>query len=96
LPSDTTRVLTIVYALNRVWPPTTKRVALRVEGFPVKPERLAERIEKALTQPNPFPRAARAEPGAAGDRRARLSGRNFDRARVWLSQMLDVHRDAAE
>ena len=30
---DATRVLQIVYALNRVWPPTTKRVALRVERF---------------------------------------------------------------
>ena len=51
---DATRVLRIVYALNRVWPPTTKRVAARVEGLPVKPERLAERIEEALTEPDPF------------------------------------------
>ena len=51
---DATRVLQIVYALNRVWPPTTKRVASRAEGLPVKPERLAERIEEALTEPDPF------------------------------------------
>ena len=48
---DVSRVLQIVYALNRVWPPTTKRVAFRAEGLSLKPERLAERIEQALTGP---------------------------------------------
>jgi len=46
---DALRVLKIVYALNRVWPPTTKRLASRVESLAIKPERLAERIEQALT-----------------------------------------------
>ena len=52
LLDDATRVLRIVYALNRVWPPTTKRLADRVQELPVKPDRLAERIEEALTEPD--------------------------------------------
>jgi len=50
---DALRVLRIVYALNRVWPPTTKRLAARAATLPVKPERLAERIEEALTERDP-------------------------------------------
>jgi hypothetical protein len=80
------RVLTIVFALNRVWRPTTKRLAARVAPLPTKPDRLAERIEEALTEPDP--------------RRALLvmtelqldtvllapSGPNVDRARAWLAE----------
>src|SRR5215217_2617825 len=32
------RVLTIVFALNRVWKPTTKRLAARVAPLPIKPD----------------------------------------------------------
>jgi hypothetical protein len=80
------RVLAIVFALNRVWRPTTKRLAVRVAPLAVKPDRLAERIEDALTEPDP--------------RRALLvmtelqleavllapSGPNVDRARTWLGE----------
>jgi hypothetical protein len=93
---DATRVLTIVYALNRVWPPTTKRVALRVEGLPVKPERLAERIEEALTEPDPFRALLVLNELQLETVELAPSGPNVDRARVWLSQVLDVLRDAAE
>ena len=86
------RVLTIVSALNRVWPPTTKRLAARVEPLATKPDRLAERIEEALTEPDP--------------RRALLvmtelqldtvllapSGLNVDRARVWLAEAAKLLR----
>src|ERR671930_592416 len=86
------RVLTIVFALNRVWLPTTKRLAMRVAPLAVKPDRLAERIEEALTEPDP--------------RRALLvmtelqletcllapSGPNVDRARTWLAEAADVLR----
>src|SRR4051794_19697752 len=48
LLDDATRVLRIVYALNRVWEPSSKRLAGRVERLRVKPARLAERIEEAL------------------------------------------------
>src|SRR5207248_7110004 len=47
------RVLQIVYALNRVHQPTAKRLAARIDELAIKPERLAERIEQALTEPEP-------------------------------------------
>src|ERR671937_545750 len=86
------RVLTIVFALNRVWLPTTKRLAMRVAPLAVKPDRLAERIEEALTEPDP--------------RRALLvltelqletvllapSGPNVDRARTWLAEAAELLR----
>jgi hypothetical protein len=87
-----TRVVTIVFALNRAWQPTTKRLAARVAPLAVKPDRLAERIEEALAEPDP--------------RRALLlmtelqhdtvllapSGPNVDRARTWLADAADVLR----
>lgn len=45
---DAERIVRIVFALNRTWEPTTKRLAQRVEPLPVKPERLAERIDRAF------------------------------------------------
>ena len=82
---DATRIARIVFALNRVWQPTLKRLADRVAALSDKPERMAERIEEALTEPDP--------------RRAVLvmlelqletlslapKGPNVDRARNWLS-----------
>src|SRR5207248_796475 len=50
---DAIRVTRIVFALNRVWQPTLKRLADRVAPLAHKPERLAERIEEALTEPDP-------------------------------------------
>jgi predicted nucleotidyltransferase len=50
---DISRVVVIVFALNRVWQPTHKRLADRVRTLAVKPDRLAERIEEALTEPDP-------------------------------------------
>ena len=87
-----TRVLTIVFALNRVWQPTTKRLPARVAALAVKPDRLAERIDEALTEPDP--------------RRALLvmtelqrdtvllapRGPNVDRARTWLGDAAEVLR----
>ena len=87
-----TRVVTIVFALNRTWQPTTKRLAARVAPLALKPDRLAERIEEALAEPDP--------------RRALLlmtelqhdtvllapSGPNVDRARTWLAEAADVLR----
>jgi predicted nucleotidyltransferase len=82
---DASRVLRIVYALNRVWQPTHKRLAARTASLAVKPARLAERIEEAFSEPDP--------------RRAMLvmtelqletvtlapDGPNVNRARVWLA-----------
>lgn len=90
---DATRVLKIVYALNRVWPPTTKRLASRLDELPVKPERLAERIEEALTEPNPA-RAALVMNGLQLDTvKLAPSGPNVDRARRWLADVVAVLRE---
>ena len=87
---DATRVLQIVYALNRVWPPTTKRVALRVEALPLKPERLAERIEHALTEPDPFRALLVLNELQLETLALAPSGPNVDRARRWLAEVSDV------
>ena len=46
------RLLSIVFALNRVWLPTTKRLEARVASLALKPARLAERIEEAFAEPD--------------------------------------------
>jgi Nucleotidyltransferase domain len=89
---DATRVLRIVYALNGIWLPTTKRVAARVEGLAVKPERLAERIEEALTEPDPFRALLLLNELQLETVELAPSGPNVDRARVWLAQVLEVLR----
>jgi hypothetical protein len=84
------RVLSIVFALNRVWQPTTKRLAVRVAPLRVKPDRLAERIEEALTEPEPR-RALRLMTELQLDAvRLAPSGPNIDRARSWLAAAADV------
>jgi predicted nucleotidyltransferase len=90
LVDDAQRVCKIVFALNRVWEPTHKRLALRVEPLSVKPERLAERIDDALSEQD-AQRAVRAMTLLQIDTVALApSGPNIDRARGWLPQILDV------
>jgi predicted nucleotidyltransferase len=91
---DASRVLRIVYALNRVWPPTTKRVAARAESLAVKPARLAERIDEALTEPDPFRAVLVLTELQLETVALAPSGPNIDRARVWLAGVLDVVREA--
>jgi hypothetical protein len=87
---DAARVVRIVFALNRVWQPTLKRVADRTATLAHKPDRLAERIDEALSEPDP--------------RRALLvmtelqlealalapDGPNVDRARAWLGEAREL------
>jgi predicted nucleotidyltransferase len=87
---DASRVLRIVYALNRVWPPTHKRLAARTATLAVKPARLAERIEDAFSETDA--------------RRALLimtelqletavlapDGPNVNRARLWLAAGVEL------
>jgi hypothetical protein len=95
LLDDVLRVLRIVYALNRVWEPTTKRLAARVEELPVRPERLAERIEQTLTEPDPF-RAALVLSELQADTLALApSGPNVDRARRWVADAIEALREAS-
>jgi hypothetical protein len=86
------RVLTIIFALNRVWQPTTKRLAARVAALSIKPDRLTERIQEALTEPDPR-RALRVMSEVQLDTvRLAPSGPNIDRARSWLTAATDVLR----
>jgi hypothetical protein len=82
------RVLRIVYAINRVWEPTTKRLASRVEPLAVKPERLAERITDALTEPDPRRALAVMTELQLDTVRLAPTGPNIDRARTWLAEGL--------
>jgi len=89
---DVLRVLRIVYALNRVWEPTTKRLAVRVEPLAVKPERLAERIEEALTEPDPRRALAIMTELQLDTVSLAPSGPNVDRARTFLAEGLELLR----
>jgi hypothetical protein len=86
------RVLAIVFALNRVPLPTAKRLAARVEPLTIKPERLAERIERSLAEPDP--RIALLVMTKLQLETVRLapSGPNVDRARRWLAEGVEVLR----
>ena len=96
LLDDATRVLRIVYALNRVWEPTTKRLADRVEALPVKPQRLAERLEDALTEPDPVRAALVMNELQLETVELAPSGPNVVRARRWLSDVVEVLRHASK
>jgi predicted nucleotidyltransferase len=90
LVDDATRVLRIVYAVNRVWPPTSKRLAQRVKDLPVKPARLAQRIEEALTEPDPV-RAMLVMTRLQLDTvELAPDGPNVNRARPWLAEVIQV------
>jgi len=82
---DASRVLRIVYALNRVWQPTHKRLAARAASLAVKPARLAERIEEALSESDP--RRALLVMTELQSETVALApdGPNVNRARVWLA-----------
>jgi predicted nucleotidyltransferase len=82
---DASRVLRIVYALNRVWQPTHKRLAARVAPLAVKPARLAERIDEAFSEPDPR-RALLVMTELQSDTVALApDGPNVNRARRWLA-----------
>ena len=82
------RVLAIVFALNRVHQPTAKRVAERVDPLPIKPDRLAERIEEALADPDPRSALRTMTKLQLDTVRLAPVGPNVDRARDWLAQGL--------
>jgi hypothetical protein len=95
LYNDAVRVLRIVYALNHEWEPTSKRLADRVQTLPVKPERLAERIEDALTEPDPLRAMLVMSELQADTADLAPPGPNIDRARRWLREVIAVLRDAS-
>jgi hypothetical protein len=95
LYNDATRVLRIVYALNRVWAPTTKRLADRVGSLAVKPNRLAERIEQALTEPDALQAMLLMSELQVETADLAPRGPNIDRARRWLREVVAVLREAS-
>ncbi|MDX6657524.1 MAG: hypothetical protein QOH62_2317 [Solirubrobacteraceae bacterium] len=94
LVDDASRVVKIVYAINRVWQPTNKRLASRVAPLAVKPVRLAERIERALTDPDPR-RALLVMTELQAEAVALAPpGPNVERARHWLPEVAKMLREA--
>jgi hypothetical protein len=87
---DASRVVRIVFALNRVWQPTLKRLAARSAPLAVKPERLAQRIDEALTEPDPR-RAVLIMTELQADAVALApDGPNILRARKWLADAREI------
>jgi hypothetical protein len=93
---DASRVVKIVFATNRVWQPTHKRLASRVAPLAVKPERLAERIEHALTEPDPHRAMLVMTELQAETVALAPPGPNVERARPWLAEVARVLRDAEQ
>jgi hypothetical protein len=92
---DAARVVRIVFALNRVWQPTHKRLAARVAGLQHKPERLAERIEEALTEPDPRAALLLMTELQADTVALAPDGPNVVRARNWLAEGIEILRRQA-
>ncbi len=87
---DASRVVRIVFALNRVWQPTHKRLWARAESLALKPERFVERIEEALTEPDPR-RALLVLTGLQLDTvELAPDGPNVIRARRWLHDVREA------
>jgi predicted nucleotidyltransferase len=82
---DASRVTCIVFALNRVWQPTLKRLADRAATLTHQPERLAERIEEALTEPDARRALLVLTELQAETVALAPDGPNINRARKWLS-----------
>src|SRR6266702_1607959 len=87
---DASRVTRIVFALNRVWQPTLKRLADRAATLTHKPERLAERIEAALTEPDPHRALLILTELHAETVALAPDGPNINRARKWLSDGREI------
>lgn len=90
MTDDASRVVCIVFALNRVWQPTLKRLADRTAALTNKPERLAERIEEALTEPDPHRALLVMTELQAETAALAPDGPNIDRARKWLGEGREI------
>jgi hypothetical protein len=89
---DASRVVRLVFALNHAWQPTLKRLADRAAALPRKPDQMAERIEEALTEPDPR-RALLLMTELQADTVALApDGPNVIRARTWLAEGREILR----
>jgi hypothetical protein len=87
---DATRLVRIVFAVNRVWPPTLKRLADRTRTLQHKPDRLAARIEDALTEPDPHRAVVILTELQLETAQLAPDGPNINRARSWLADALEI------
>jgi len=87
---DASRIVRIVFALNRVWQPTLKRLADRAAPLTHKPERLAERIEQSLTEPDPYRALLVLTELQAETVALAPDGPNINRARKWLNDGREI------
>jgi hypothetical protein len=87
---DAARIVRIVFTLNHVWQPTLKRVADRAATLTHKPERLAERIEEALTDPDPLRALLTMIELQLETLALAPDGPNVDRARRWLGDGREI------
>jgi hypothetical protein len=87
---DAARIVRIVFTLNHVWQPTLKRVADRAATLTHKPERLAERIEEALTEPDPLRALLTMIELQLETLALAPDGPNVDRARRWLGDGREI------
>jgi hypothetical protein len=85
---DAERIVRIVFALNRMWEPTLKRLAQRVEPLPLKPARLAERLDAAFAADDWLGLTELALETV----RLAPEGPNVLRAREWLAASADELR----
>jgi hypothetical protein len=82
---DASRVVRIVFALNRVWQPTHKRLQARLASLALKPDRLAERIEEAFSESDPRRALLVMTELQAETVALAPDGPNVNRARRWLA-----------
>jgi hypothetical protein len=87
---DAARVVQLVFALNRVWQPTTKRLADRVAPLAVKPDRLAERLDDALAEPDPRRAVLLMTELQLDTVLLAPDGPNIVRARTWLADAIEI------
>jgi hypothetical protein len=86
------RMLAILYAVNRSWQPTTKRLAHRVDALHVKPDRVAEPLEAAFGERDPRRALRLLTELQLETLQLSPSGPYVDRARTWLAEALEVLR----
>src|SRR4051812_5753351 len=92
LVDDASRVVRIVFALDRRWPPTHKRLAERVADLARTPVRLAERIEAALTEPDARRALVLMTELQIETVALAPDGPNVLRSRQWLAEALRILR----
>jgi hypothetical protein len=88
------RVLRIVWAVNRRWQPTHKRLVSRTSTLAVKPDRLAERIDEALSEPDPVRALLLMTQLQLDAVELAPSGPNVDRAGTWLAAGVQILGEA--